>query len=296
MPHEIPFLDQVPDLAARLGDARILYTDLDGTLLGPGGSLVRDSAGAPTMDGASAVVEVNRAELPVVITSGRSAKQLNEVSRMLGWRDFIAEVGCVRSYANARRQVRDLGIWPADALLPGETPYQAIERVGAVALLQERFPGLVEYHDPWHRDREVTHMLRGKLPIAEAQELLDSLPLPVSIVDNGIIHPPSHGLAGVTEVHAIHLVPSGVSKQRAIFEDLTDRGLERHQAIATGDGAADVAMAESVGLMVCVSNGLDDPTLLAAASRHHNIAATRGARGTGWRELIEAWIAAQPQA
>lgn len=296
MPHEIPFLDQVPDLAARLGDARILYTDLDGTLLGPGGSLVRDSAGAPTMDGASAVVEVNRAGLPVVITSGRNARQLNEVSRMLGWRDFIAEVGCVRSYANGRRQIRDLGVWPADALLPGETPYQAIERVGAVALLQERFPGLVEYHDPWHRDREVTHMLRGKLPIAEAQELLDSLPLPVSIVDNGIIHPPSHGLAGVTEVHAIHLVPSGVSKQRAISRDLTDRGLERHQAIAIGDGAADIAMAESVGLMVCVSNGLDDPTLLAAAARNHNIAATRGARGTGWRELIEAWIAAQPRA
>ena len=293
MPHEIPFFDQLPDARERLARARILYTDLDGTLLGAGGSLLRDGAGTPTLDGATAVVEVNSAGLPVVITSGRNVKQLTEVSRLLGWRDFIAEVGTIRSYDNGARRIYDLGVWPDGALEAGETPFTAIERAGAVALLQARYPGLVEYHDPWHRDREVTHMLRGKLPIEEAQALLDTLPLPVTIVDNGIIRPLSHGLQAMPEIHAIHLVPSGASKERAIAADLAERGFTRDQALAIGDGTADIGMADAVGLMVCVRNGLDDPTLLAAAVRHTNIAATRGARGEGWRELVGAWIAAR---
>ena len=293
MPHEIPFFDRLPDITERLASVRVLYTDLDGTLLGAGGSLLRDGAGTPTLDGASAVVEVNAAGLPVVITSGRNVKQLTEVSRLLGWRDFIAEVGSIRSYDNGARRVYDLGDWPADALQEGETPFAAIERTGAVALLRERYPGLVEYHDPWHRDREVTHMLRGKLPIGEAQRMLDTLPLPVTIVDNGIIRPQVHGLRDVPEIHAIHLVPSGASKERAIAADLAERGFTRDQALAIGDGAADIGMADVVGLMVCVRNGLDDPTLLSAAATRSNVAAARGARGNGWRELVGTWIDAR---
>jgi hydroxymethylpyrimidine pyrophosphatase-like HAD family hydrolase len=292
MPDGIPFLDQVPDATERLAKARILYTDLDGTLLGAGGSLLRDGQGTTTLDGADAVAAVNTAGLPVVITSGRNVKQLTEVSRLLGWRDFIAEVGGIRGYDNGARRVCDLGTWPADALQADETPYMAIERMGAVALLRARYPGLVEYHDPWHRDREVTHILRGKLPILEAQALVDALPLPVTIIDNGIIRPRLHGLRGVDQIHAIHLVPTGVSKQGAIAADLADRGFTRDQALAIGDGAADIGMAEAVGLMVCVRNGLDDPTLLAAAERHANVAATHGERGNGWGELVRAWTAA----
>jgi hydroxymethylpyrimidine pyrophosphatase-like HAD family hydrolase len=295
VPNDIPFLDELPDLHRRLARVEILYTDLDGTLLGRGACLVKDGDGAPSLDAALAVMQLNAAGLPVVITSGRNAKQLMEVSRLLGFDDFIAELGTVRHYREGGRTVYDTGVWPEDVVQPGETPYEAIVRAGALERLQECFPGLIEYHDPWHLDREVTHMLRGNVPVAEAQTILDTLPLPVTLVDNGIIHPPRHTLVGVDEVHAFHLVPTGASKRRGIAADLKERGLVREQAIAIGDSAADIAMADSAGLMVCVRNGLDDPVLLdhAHERRPGDVAVTRGSFGAGWRELAEAWLAAR---
>lgn len=295
MPPTIPFLDELPDLGDRLAAAKVLYTDLDGTLLGRGACLLRDGDGAPTLDAATAVVELNRAGSSVVICSGRNAKQLMEVTRLLGWDDFIAELGTVRRYRHGARKVYDTGVWPEGICLPGETPYEAIVRVGALDALQRSFPGLIEYHDPWHLDREVTHVLRGNLPLARAQAVLDTLPLPVTLFDNGIIHPPAHTLAGVDEVHAFHLVPTGAGKAQAIEADLAERGLSRDQALAIGDSAADIAMADAVGLMVMVRNGLDDPVLRECCETRTagELAATRASFGAGWRQLAEAWLAAK---
>jgi len=292
----IPFFDEVEGMTARLARARVLFTDLDGTLLGRGASLLSDGQGRPTLDAVEAIVRLNAAGLPVVITSGRNAKQLREITRLLDWADFIGELGCVRSYDRAAREVYETGDWPAGALREGETPYEAIRREGAVDLLRTRFPGLIEYHDPWHLDREVTHILRGNVPIPEAQAALDELPLPVTIVDNGIIHPRKHGLVGVREIHAIHLVPTGASKERSITAYLVDRGIARDEALAIGDSAADVGMAGSVGLMACVRNGLDDPRLVARASGRENVAATRAAFGSGWAEFAAAWASARDAA
>jgi hypothetical protein len=289
----VPHLDRIPDLRERLSRASVLYTDLDGTLFGRGGCLLCDGDGAPSLDAATAVTALNAAGLRVVITSGRGSKQLGEVARILGWRDFIAELGCVRSYDRGARKVYDLADWPDDGLRAGETPYQAIDRVGALAALRDAFPGRIEEHDPWNVEREVTHVLRGNVPVKDAQAVLDALPLPVALVDNGIIHPPRTTLVGVDEVHAFHLVPRGASKPRAIAADLAEHGLTAADALAIGDSAADVEMADAVALMVTVANGLEDPVLLARARERANVAATRGRFGTGWRELAEAWLSAR---
>ena len=294
MPDTVAFFDSVDGMMTdRLIRARVLFSDLDGTLLGRGAVLLADGEGRPTLDTVSAIVELNRAELPVVITSGRNFKQLREITRLLGWSDFIGELGCVRSYDHGARVEYETGDWPADALKEGETPYALIAREGAVELLQRAFPGKLEYHTPWHLDRAATHLLRGNVPLAEAQALLDELPLPVSIVDNGIIHPPRHGLVGVTEVHAIHLLPAGASKQRSVADYLRERGIPREQALAIGDSAADVEMADVVGLMACVANGLHDPRLLHAAAGRDNVVATHASYGSGWAEFALAWLAAR---
>lgn len=296
MSNPIPFFDEVPRMTERLARGRVLFSDVDGTLLGRGAALLADGQGVPTLDTVNAIVELNRAKLPVVLTSGRNTKQLREITRLLGWDDFIGELGCVRSYDRGSRVVYETGEWPKGALREGETPYEAIEREGAVRLLQETFPGLIEYHDPWHLDREVTHILRGNVPIAAAQAALDTLPLPVTIVDNGIIHPRHHNLVGVKEIHAIHLVPTGASKERSVAADLIDRGLKRDEGLAIGDSAADVAMADSVGLMACVHNGMNDPLLLARAAGRTDVVATRASFGSGWAEFSLAWLAARSEA
>ena len=288
-------LDTSPLAAAALARARVLYTDIDGTLLGRGACLIADGEGKPNLDAVTAAAALNGLAMPVVIVSGRNARQLREMTRLLGWPDFIGELGCVRSYGRGARLVYDTGIWPEGSTLDGETPYEAILRVGGLDALMKAFPGRIENHTPWHLDREVTHVLRGNVDIETAQAVLDTLPLPVTIVDNGIIHPPAHGLVGVTEIHAIHLVPTGTSKQRAVELDLAERGVAAEDALAIGDSAADVAMASQVGLLAVVSNGLADPVLVERAAGLANVVATHGSHGSGWAEFARAWMAARAE-
>jgi hydroxymethylpyrimidine pyrophosphatase-like HAD family hydrolase len=293
MPASVPPLETHPLAHAALSGASVLYTDLDGTLLGPGAQLLSDASGEPWLGVAEAVVALNRAGLTCVVCSGRNRWQLMEVSRLLGWDSYIAEVGCVIVPGRGQAPIYYTGSWGPDAMLEGETPYEAITRVGSLDTLAREFPGLIEEHSPWHVNREATHVLRGNLPLAEAQAALDTLELPVRIVDNGIVHPPRHTLRGVDEVHAYHLIPDGVHKGDAISRDLARRGLGRADALAIGDSATDVEMADAVALGVLVANAMDDTRAVEAAGSRENIAVTQRERGEGWVELASAWLAAR---
>ena len=273
------YLDEAPDVLEALARVEVLYTDLDGTLLGRGASVLRDDTGAPTLDTARAIVEVNTAGLTVVMVSGRNFIQLAEDSRLLGWTDFIGEVGALRSTGRERHVEYMLGDWPPDAVPEGITPYEAILEAGALDMLMTAFPGRIERHIPWDADRVVTFILRGEVEIEEAQAILDQIELPVQIVDNGVIHPVNHTLSGVEQIHAYHLVPNGTSKVRTIRDDLEARGLARDQAAAIGDSRADLDMAEAVGVMAIVANGLDVPAVSARLAELPNAVATTEAPG-----------------
>ncbi len=286
-------LDESPEALEALARVEILYTDLDGTLLGRGASVLTDDSGEPTLDTVQAVVAVNRARLSVVMVSGRNAIQLAENTRLLGWTDFIGEVGCIRSVGRERAMTFSTGDWP-DGLVPdGVTPYEAIVQAGAIDALRATFPDRIERHMPWDSDRLATHILRGEIDTTRAQRVLDALPLPIAIVDNGIIHPPHHDLVGVEQVHAYHLVPKGASKARAIAEDLAARGLAPGRAAAIGDSATDLEMAASVGLFVLVANGLDSPGMRQRIAETPNAYVTRARQGHGWAELARAWVEAR---
>jgi hypothetical protein len=293
VPIPVPYLDESPLASEALSHASILFTDLDGTLFAPGGFLLGNAHGAPSTITAEAIVALARAGLDAVITTGRNRIQCTEISRLVGWPSFIAELGCIIVTDRSEEPRYLTGDWPDDAVLPNETPHEAITRVGALDTLRRGFPGRIEEHTPWHTNREVTHMLRGNIDCAEAQAALDTLELAVDIIDNGIIRPPRHTLVGVTEVHAYHLVPRGTSKTIAIRRMLAERGLTCAAAIAIGDSATDVAMADAGALGVLVRNALDDDRALTAAALRDNIVATRKERGEGWSEFARAWLSAR---
>src|SRR5215212_10882 len=134
---------------------RCVYTDLDGTLLGRGASLFRDGDGRFTLLGARGLEACFRAEVEVVPVSGRRREMLFEDARLLGTTSYVYEVG------------GGLVVDGEATLLTGElqpdggrTVYDLIEESGAPRLLLERFGGRLEYHEPWHEGREVTHLLR----------------------------------------------------------------------------------------------------------------------------------------
>lgn len=296
MPHTLPYLAESPFAAEVLSRAKIALTDLDGTLLGLGGSVLIDATGAPALTTVQAIVEVNKAGLEVVVCTGRNRIQAGEVSRILGWESFIAELGCIVKHGRGETVEYLLGEWPDGVLLANETPYHAITRLGGLRVLTDAFPGKIEEHDPWHTDREVTHVLRGSLDCATAQAALNTLTVPIDIIDNGIIHPPRHTLMDVDEVHVYHLVPRGTSKEHAIRELLARRGLTPADAVAIGDSTTDVEMMNAAALGVLVKNALADPRVLSAIEGLDTIVATRAERGDGWAEFAHAWLAARATA
>jgi phosphoglycolate phosphatase len=225
---------------------RVLYTDFDGTLLGPGGSLLTGPDGRPSARAAAALVRAAEAGVTVVPVSGRRRSQLAHDARLLGLTDLIAEAGCCI--------VRDGELsYEWGACPPGlaANPHDAMEAAGAVAALLDRFAGDLRHYEPWHLEREGSHLFHGRVEVGEANAVLGTIGCGwAQLIDNG----DTAGWPG-RQVRAYHLIPRGVGKGPAVADDLAARGLDRAQAAAIGDSEEDRTMADHVGTYFIVGNG-----------------------------------------
>lgn len=285
------YLKDSPELLEKLKNVDIVYTDLDGTLLGRGGTLLIDGEGNPSTNTAEAVVAANKAGLKIVPVTGRSCAQLTEITRMCGWFDYIAEAGAIRSYFDGKERefIFDIPEWNTELKrqLTTKTPIDIIREHGVVEKLMEAFPGSIEYHTPWDVHRSATEVLRGFLNRQAALELLDEIDLPLSLIDNGVIHPRMHTLKESDEpIRAYHLTPAGVSKRRAIALDLEHRGIDPSRAIMIGDAPSDMLCAEVVSTSILVENALRSPGIDKRIDNIENTAIVEGFAGDGWSRVI----------
>jgi hydroxymethylpyrimidine pyrophosphatase-like HAD family hydrolase len=264
------------------GSTRCLYLDLDSTLLGRGASLLHDGEGAVTIDGVRAVQACLRAGVEVVLMSGRRRVQVAEDARLLGQSSYIYEAGaCV--VLDGEEQ------WLTGDLLPGElTIAEQIERSGAPALLLERYRGRLEYHEPWHLEREVSHLFRGLVDAAEVDALLGQHGYEhLRLIDNGVVRSRSQALADLPHVRGYHLVPAGAAKGAAVAVHRRARGYERAQTFAVGDSREDLACAGEVEVFWLVANALErDPTMREALAAYANVRVTNSGHGPGVYEAV----------
>jgi hydroxymethylpyrimidine pyrophosphatase-like HAD family hydrolase len=318
---------------------RCLYLDLDGTLLGRGASLLHDGEGHVSLDGVRALQACLRAEVEIVLMSGRRRIQVAEDARLLGQSAYIFEAGaCVvlgaGQLAPARTEMggrtdgtvggstrattdvrtgRPTGAtagpqagastaavrvgapaggeehWLTGDLKPGElTIAQQIERGGAPALLLERYEGRLEYHEPWHVDREVSHLFRGLVDASEVDALLaEEGHGHLRLVDNGVVNRRSPALAGLAHVRGYHLVPAGASKAGAVAFHRQVRGYAREETFAVGDSREDLACAEHVGSFWLVANAVErDPSIREAIAPHGNVRIAEAGHGAGVYEAV----------
>lgn len=282
----VRMLKDSPELLKKLDDVEIIYTDLDGTLFVRGGTLLADATGAPNVEAAAAIVALNKAGIPVIPVTGRSRAQCTEIVRVVGWNDFIAEAGSIRSYWTGveRENIYDVPEWRFD--LGGKTPLEIIHESGALDALMEAFPGKIEQHAPWHLGRETTDVLRGSLNRQLALEVLDCIPLSLSLIDNGVIHPKKHTLdIGDEPIRAYHLGPAGISKRRAIALDLERRDIDPEKALMIGDAPSDMLVAEVLGLSLLVKNALKSPGIEKRIDAHENCAVVDRCMNEGWADI-----------
>jgi HAD superfamily hydrolase (TIGR01484 family) len=267
---------------------RCVYVDLDGTLLGPGASLLRGADGSFSLLAIRALEACHRAGAEVVLMSGRRQAQVMEDARLLGQRSYIFEAGSCLVLDGEEH-------WLTGELMPGPqgTIHDQIEAAGAPALLLEAYAGRFEYHDPWHRNREVSHLFRGLVDAAEADELLAANGHgALRLIDNGSVHGRSQALAELAQVRCYHLVPRGASKAGAVARHMRACELAPGDVIAVGDSREDLETAAHVGAFWFVANALDrDPTLRKAIAGRPNVRVAEESYGAGVYEAVVTTLA-----
>jgi hydroxymethylpyrimidine pyrophosphatase-like HAD family hydrolase len=251
---------------------KALYVDLDGTLLGPRGSLFTAGDGGVSMFGARTVEACLRADVEVVVVTGRRQENAYDVARLLGSTSYIFELGCGLVLDGDHEWLTD-GLEPSDG---AGTIHDQITASGAPAMLLGRYGDQLQYHEPWSRGRDVSHLMRGDIDVSEANELLESEGLNwLRLVDNGVLA--AHGinlpgsLFGLNSdsVHAYHLMPAGASKARGVARHMQNRGFAPEECIAVGDSREDMEMVSSVGCFWLVANGAARDAALGDDARAH---------------------------
>jgi phosphoglycolate phosphatase len=223
-----------------LAPVRVLYVDVDGTLVGPGGGLF--------WDGSTRLVEALLAArtggLDLVPVSGRGRVQVRELCRLLGLDRGLAELGCVHLEGTEVRY--ELDAFP----FVGETPVEAMTTRGALDLVVGKHD--LEMHDPWNEGREATLILRGRADVEAVNAELEAQGFGwCELVDNGALYR-RPGL------RAYHLAPVATGKVAGVGIDRRRHGIARDEAAYIGDSAADLACASEVGVCWLVANAEPD--------------------------------------
>jgi phosphoglycolate phosphatase len=260
---------------------RCVYTDLDGTLLGAGASLFRDADGNFSLLPARALEACHRANVEVVLKSGRRKAQVMEDARLIGQTSYIYEMGC-GLVIDGEETLLTGDLVPSD----GKTIHDKIEESGARQLLFDSYAGRLEYHDPWHRNRDISHLMRGLVDATEADTLLaEHGHCNLRLVDNGVIAPRDSLPDLEGPPHVYHLIPREGSKARAVERHMRARGYAPEECIALGDSREDLGVAPVVGRFFLVANGPEkDPDIMRAAGP--NVEVTEGRNGDGFYEAV----------
>jgi phosphoglycolate phosphatase len=265
---------------------RCAYTDLDGTLLGHHGSLFRDAEGNFSLRQARMLEACHRAGVEVAIMSGRREAQVMADARLLGQTSYIYEAGCGVVIDGERTLLT--GDWLPDE---EETPAERMLAAGIPNLLFERFGKRLEWHRPWHRERQLSHLFRGLVDVDEANALLaEHGHSDIRFLDNGAIVRSMEGIDG--PAHAYHLVPGGASKAKAVGFHMRARGYVPEECIGIGDSMEDLDACEFVGRFFVVANGPErDPDLREAIAARSNVTVTEGRNGDGAYEAVISTLA-----
>lgn len=287
-------------LCERLSRVRYVFTDLDGTMLGPGSCVLANAAGEPSTAFVETLLELKRAGIEVVPCSGRNRAMMHEDSRVLGLTSYIAEMGGLlmldRTHDEWEYFTAEMAFDPSCGL----TPHEVIEQTGLLDEFISRWPGLIEFHNDMstgYKHREVTVGLRGEIPDEEALALLDSTDMALDWADNGFLNyisaPTTLDLPKGERGRAFNICPKGLNKGDGIKRFCELKGIDPAETLGIGDSSSDFLMANAVSQFIIVENALTDPHVDELFATHPTVAVARGRIVDGWVNAMRCVLAAQ---
>jgi|GEM_PF-1018900 len=290
-----------PEAAQALEAIDLIYTDLDGTLLAPGGRLLRDFAGNPSSALPLRLEALAHAGVHIVIVTGRNYVQGTEIMRLISADAVICEMGTFKQQGYGAQAILSLDTGDFVVEPQFDSPWQAIAESGALELLYRTYPGRLEPNTPWNGNRKVTHMLRGEVDPIEVDQLLADHGFALQLKDNGATYTARNTLVGCSVIHGYHVVPRDTSKALAVKRDLEQRRATAAaadepmpHAVAIGDGFSDLEMGVYADALVAMLNGLHadrNRDYLKAAGFPKFVTSKRTI--DGWVEFADAILAAK---
>lgn len=290
---DIPYMPEMPtgELRERLARVRYVFTDLDGTMMGPNSTVLANASGEPSLDFVQTLIDLKQAGVAVVPTSGRNRAMMREDTRLLGLNAFISEMGGIvmtdLSHDTWEYFTAEMEYDPSCGL----TPHEVIEQTGLCEAFITRYPGMLEYHNDMsasYKHREVTIGLRGEIPDEEAIALLDASGMALDWADNGFLNyisaPTTLELPEGVRGRAFNVMPKGLNKGRGIERFCEIMGIPREETLGIGDAASDFLMADYTGSFIMVENGLKDPGAEEFLASHENALVAPG-------RTVDAWVA-----
>jgi len=263
-------LIEIPEeLIQNLEIISVIYTDVDGTLV-TDGCLFCKKEGF-TMRNAQAVYQLLSMGVDVVMTSGREKEKLKDTARLLGFQNYIANLGIELVYNQGEKVITNFGIDVPDQ----QSLKNWIKNSGVIETLFDRFPGKIDFYEPWADILKTHYLMIGELPDAELDLIFTEKFPELRIIDNGEVAPYKQ----FSKPHTYHILPKSVGKKSAIQTDKKERKLNTKNLIGIGDSLEDISMAEEVAIFFLLDDHL--PVY------QSNIIRVSNSHGEGFSQIVE---------
>jgi len=274
--------ENLEEIERRLTRVKVIYTDIDGTLVGPSGSLFTDPDGTLTLKVARALLKVLEAGIDVFIVSGRTGERLRAIARILGFRNYAAELGSEIIYdlgSKVIHNIEDIDLKKGQQLLDW------IKNSGALDLIFEEFPGKIRYHTPFSETCQNSALLIGNIEVKRANQILTEHGLAtLRLADNGLVSP----VPDFPHPHCYHLLSASAGKRSAVKKDKEIRGLRTEELVGIGESVEDIEISSEVGVYFAVRNGAEeDARVMRKAKQQKNVFLLDYRMGLAWAEAID---------
>jgi len=262
---------------------KVVYTDLDSTLLNDKGCIIQDAQEEYFFDALKQIQKCLQRGIDIVMVSGRGGFQLKYNAQLLNLKNYIAELGSELIY--------DLGKEVYTTFNKEEYSYhfpllgEDFKKV--VEVLKREFPSKIECKPEWNKNRSTNIVMVGEVDTGKANLILEKNGFSGAILaNNGPTSLFSTGLE-IKKHYILNLMPKGVDKSTGVKLDKKIRDFKKEECIALGDSVEDLKMADEVELFFLMNNDIfEEEDVLSQLYKYDNVYVTTEKMNRGWAEVL----------
>jgi len=276
------FKDHRNDIKNGIGDLKVIYTDLDGTLLNDQGCIIKDVEEKYYFDALKLLSDIKQRGWDLILVSGRNKYQLRYSAQMIGVENYISELGSELVYGLGK----DVHV-TFNEKKDFDLTYGGKDLIKIIDLLMKEFPGNIESRMEWSRYRSYNALFFGEIDLRRANDILQREGYKgLVLVDNGFSKLMDLDI-DIDRVHIYNLMPAGVTKANGVILDKKLRNLKKENCIALGDSLEDLKMAAEVKYFFLMKNALEHrEELKEELIKYDNVYITEEIMNRGWNEVI----------